>query len=108
MNDVDICYLPAVELADAIRSKTISPVEVTSAVVAHIEALEPKLNAFATFTPERALDGAKAAEQAVVDGESLGPLHGVPVTLKDLTTTKDVPTQRAARFLPTISLTPTR
>ena len=98
MNDVDICYLPAVELADAIRSKTVSPVEVTSAVVAHIEALEPKLNAFATFTPERALDGAKAAEQAVVDGESLGPLHGVPVTLKDLTTTKDVPTQRGSKI----------
>ena len=98
MNDVDICYSSAVELADAIRSKTISPVEVTSAVVAHIEALEPKLNAFATFTPERALDDAKAAEQAVVDGESLGPLHGVPVTLKDLTMTKDVPTQRGTKI----------
>ncbi len=87
MNDLDLCYMPATDLALAIKAKKVSPVEVVNAVLARIESLEPKLNAFATLTPDLALDAAKVAEQSVMAGEDLGDLHGLPVTIKDLTST---------------------
>lgn len=99
MNDLDLCFMPATELAAAIKAKKVSPLEVTKAVLARIEALEPELNAFATFTPELALEAAKKAEIAVTSGAELGDLHGVPVTIKDLTLTDGVPTQRGSRIL---------
>ena len=64
MNDLDLCFMPATALVAAFRAKTVSPVEVVSTVWAQVKALEPKLNAFATFTPERALGAAKAASSA--------------------------------------------
>ena len=70
MDDLDVCFLPAVELVTAIKAKEISPLDVTRAVIARIESLEPKLNAFATFTPELALDAAKEAERAVTSGKA--------------------------------------
>jgi aspartyl-tRNA(Asn)/glutamyl-tRNA(Gln) amidotransferase subunit A len=99
MNDQDLCFMPATEIAAAIKAKRVSPVDVTSAVITQIEALEPKLNAFATFTPEHALEAAKAAEKAVLSGQVLGALHGVPVTIKDLTSTAGVPTQKGSKIL---------
>lgn len=99
MDDLDLCYMPATELASAIKQKTVSPVEVARAVLARIEALDPKLNAFATFTPELALEAARAAEKSVVAGDRLGELHGVPVTIKDLTSTAGIPTQRGSKIL---------
>ena len=99
INDLDLCFMPATALAAEIRAKTVSPVEVVSAILAQVEALEPKLNAFATFTPECALEAAKAAEKSVLAGEILGDLHGVPVTIKDLTSTAGIPTQRGSKIL---------
>ena len=98
MNKEDLCFTPATELNQLIGTKTISPIELTEAVIARIEALEPKLNAFATFTPDRAMDAAKHAEQAVAQGKSLGPLHGITVSIKDLTATKDIPTMRGSHI----------
>ena len=91
MDALDLCYLPATELAAAIRTKAVSPVEVVTAILARIDLLEPTLNAFATLTPERALDAARFAEKAVMAGDTLGELHGVPVTIKDLTMTAGSP-----------------
>jgi Asp-tRNA(Asn)/Glu-tRNA(Gln) amidotransferase A subunit family amidase len=91
--------MPATALAAAIRAKTVSPVEVLSTVLAQVTALELKLNAFATFTPERALGAAKVAEKSVLAGGILGDLHGVPVTIKDLTSTAGIPTQRGSKIL---------
>ncbi len=99
MGDLDLCFMPATELVSAIKAKKVSPVEVVSAVLARIDALDPELNAFATLTPELALDAARAAEKSVVAGEQLGDLHGVPVTIKDLTSTAGIPTQRGSRIL---------
>jgi aspartyl-tRNA(Asn)/glutamyl-tRNA(Gln) amidotransferase subunit A len=99
MDDLDLCFMPATVLVRAIRAKEVSPVEVTAAVLARIEALEPKLNAFATFTPELALAAARTAEKAVTAGAELGDLHGVPVSIKDLTLTAGIPTQRGSRIL---------
>lgn len=84
MNDADLGYLPATKLIPMIRAKQISPVEVAGAVLRRIEKLEPQLNAFATLAADQAMDAARAAEKALMAGDALGPLHGVPVTIKDL------------------------
>lgn len=95
-NQEDLCFTPATELARLIADKALSPVEVTRSVIERAEALEPTVNAFATFTPERALDAARDAEAALSRGASLGPLHGVPVTIKDLADTKGIRTMRGS------------
>jgi aspartyl-tRNA(Asn)/glutamyl-tRNA(Gln) amidotransferase subunit A len=84
MNDVELCFAPATELARLIREKRLSPVELIDAVLHRIVALEPQLNAFAYLAPEAAVSAARAAESAVMHGVPLGPLHGIPVTIKDL------------------------
>jgi len=97
MNEEDVCFAPATRLAAAVAARALSPVEIVDAVLGRIERLEPQLNAFATLTAERARDAAKEAEAAVVSGAALGPLHGVPVTIKDLTDTAGIPTERGSR-----------
>ncbi len=83
MNDDDICYLSAVELAAAIRSKALSAVEVTEAVLQRIERLNPALNAFCTSMADEARERANEIEAAVLRGNDVGPLCGVPVSIKD-------------------------
>ena len=87
MSDEDLCFTSASELRAQIVRKDISPVEVTRAVLARIEALEPKVNAFATLTADTAMTAAEEAEAAVSRGDELGALHGIPVTIKDLVVT---------------------
>jgi aspartyl-tRNA(Asn)/glutamyl-tRNA(Gln) amidotransferase subunit A len=93
MDSEALCYLSATELARLIRTRQISAREVVRTVLARIAALEPQINAFATLTAESALDAADQADQRVASGHEVGVLNGVPVTLKDLTQTKDVATQ---------------
>ena len=81
---VDLCFVPATELAERVRTRDVSPVELIRAVLDRIERLDGRVNAFAHLTAELALDMAQAAEDAVLRGDPLGPLHGVPVTIKDL------------------------
>lgn len=89
----DLCWLPATDLARLVRTRKVSPVEVVDAVLARIEKLNPTLNAYVLVTGERARRQAKAAERAVRQkGANLGPLHGVPFSVKDLVITKGVPT----------------
>jgi aspartyl-tRNA(Asn)/glutamyl-tRNA(Gln) amidotransferase subunit A len=91
MNATDLAYTPATDLIPRIRSKALSPVELTRAVLERIETVNPKINAFCTVTAEAALASARAAEEAVMKGGRLGPLHGVPVSIKDLALVKGVP-----------------
>jgi amidase len=85
MGDTDeLAYLSAGELALRIRSRELSPVEVVEAAIARIEARNPDLNAFIYLGFDDARERARAAEQAVVSGAELGPLHGVPTAMKDL------------------------
>ena len=91
MNATDLAYAPATDLIARIRSKALSPVEVTRAVLERIEQANPKINAFVTVTGDAALAAARAAEAAVMKGEQLGPLHGIPVSIKDLALVKGVP-----------------
>ena len=83
MNDSDLCFTAATDLVDAIRAKKLSSVEITRAVLKRIERLEPKLNAFAYLAADEAMDAAQAADRALARGEPMGPLHGVPATIKD-------------------------
>ena len=80
---MDLCFTSAVELAELIRRRELSPVEVTRAVLERIERLNPRLGAYVLVHAERALAAARAAEQAVMVGAQLGPLHGVPASIKD-------------------------
>lgn len=77
-------FKTALELRDAIVSKGVSPVEVVTAAIDRMQSLEPLLNAFVTQTPELALSAARTAEKAVMRGEKLGALHGLPISVKDL------------------------
>jgi aspartyl-tRNA(Asn)/glutamyl-tRNA(Gln) amidotransferase subunit A len=94
----DLAWLPALELAGLIRNKAVSPAEVVDAVLARIERVNPELNAFCTVTAEDAREAALAAEVAVMTGEPLAPLHGVPFSLKDLVFTRRVLTTGGSRL----------
>lgn len=89
----DLIYSDATKLAELIRNREISPVEVVKALLDRIEAVNPKVNAIVTVA-DHALDSAKEAEKAVLRGDELGPLHGVPFTAKDSIDTAQVLTQR--------------
>ena len=83
-----IWQLSAVEQAARIAGGDLSPVEVVQSSLDRIAEVNPQLNCFCFTFPERALEQARAAEQAIADGAPLGPLHGVPIAIKDLTATK--------------------
>lgn len=88
----DLCFLSATELRERITSKKVSPPEIVSAVLARAEALQPELNCFITLCGDEAMAAAREAERKVMAGESLGLLHGLPVTVKDIVNTKGVKT----------------
>ncbi len=92
MNQQELCFTPATELARMIRDKRLSPVEIMQATLERAQALNAWLNAICTPTYETAMQSAHAAEAAVMRGDRLGLLHGVPTTIKDLAFTKGVPT----------------
>lgn len=93
----DLPWMSAANLIEAFRAKTLSPVEVTKAVIEHIEQHNERVNAFAHFAPEEALKSARVAEQAYVDGNA-GPLAGVPTTIKDMVRTATMPTRNGSRI----------
>lgn len=96
MPDDALCFVPATDLAAAIRSRRLSPVELIDAVLARIDRLNPRLRAYLTVTGEQARQAAQRAEAAVMRGDRLGPLHGVPVAIKDLSYTKGIRTTRGS------------
>lgn len=88
----DICKLSGAEQARLIRAKQLSPVDVVDAVYTRINELNSTLNAFCTLVEEQARVDARTAEAAVMRGDKLGALHGVPVSIKDLVCTKGIRT----------------
>src|SRR5277367_5505914 len=96
MADVTLTRKSARELARLIRQKAVSPVEVLDAHLAAIAAINPKLNAIVTLAAEQAQDAARQAEAAVTRNIPLGPLHGLPVAIKDVTPTADIRTTFAS------------
>ena len=93
----DIPSMSGAEQAELIRTKQASPVEVTAAVLDRIHALEPTLHAFCTLTEDIAIADAKRAEEAVMRGDELGALHGVPISIKDLICTKGIRTMSGSK-----------
>jgi len=93
----ELTCLDATQLASKIRSKAISPVEVAQAHLQRIEAMNPRLNAIVTPNPFF-MDEARAAEEAVMSGIALGPLHGVPFTIKDCIDTRGLRTTRGSKL----------
>jgi amidase len=98
MTDTDLCFTPAVELAALVRRRKVSPLEVTRAVLARIARVNPPLNAYCTVAAEQALAAARRATAALKRRANLGPLHGVPVSIKDLTLTKGIRTTEGSKI----------
>lgn len=99
MENQEICFLTAIELARHIRAKELSATEVMEAHLTQIERVNPQVNAIVTFLPEQALEQARAADEALSHGEDVGPLHGLPVAHKDLTPTKGIRTTFGSQAL---------
>ncbi len=91
-HDAELLFMPATQAAALVRTRALSPVEYTRAVLDHAQAQQPRCNAFATICADEAMQDARAAERAVMEGRALGPLHGLPVTVKDLFATRGVRT----------------
>jgi len=94
----DLCFLSIAELGGLMRARTVSPVEVTDAHLARIERLNPSLNAFVTVMADPARAAARQAEAEIAAGRWRGPLHGVPVGLKDIFDTAGVRTTNGSSF----------
>jgi amidase len=92
ISSLEICFLPATELARRIRTKDISVREVMEAHLAQIEHLNPKMNAIVTLLTEQAMWQATAADERLARNEEVGPLHGLPVAHKDLVPTRGIRT----------------
>jgi hypothetical protein len=93
----DILFLSVTELAKRIRARQLSPVELTESYLDRSRGIGPKLNAYATLTPDLALQQARAAEKEIAAGKYRGSLHGIPYAAKDLLAVKGYPTGWGAR-----------
>jgi aspartyl-tRNA(Asn)/glutamyl-tRNA(Gln) amidotransferase subunit A len=91
--------LPLLEVAGAIQRKDLSPVEVVAEVLARIDTLDPALNAYVTVLHDSARAAADQAEQEILRGDYRGPLHGIPISVKDLFATRAIRTTAGSRVL---------
>ncbi len=97
MAAAEIPFRPVRELAALIEARKLSPVELVQVLLARIEAVNPKVNAFLTVTGEQALEQARKAEREIAGGRYRGPLHGVPYAPKDLLATKGIRTTNSSK-----------
>ena len=104
MSEAAVATLSIEKLARLLRERKLSPVELAQAMLARIEKQNPALNAYLTLLPEMALEQAREAERAITAGQYRGPLHGIPVSVKDLFYTRAVRTTAGspifANFVP--------
>src|SRR3954466_10489903 len=95
----DIAFASALDLVELYRTQALSPVEAAEALLARADSLQPKFNAFCIIDRDGAIAAARAAERRWRDGAPLGPLDGVPVTIKDLVPMRGFPTRRGSRMI---------
>ena len=88
----DLHYLSLVEVARRLEARQLTSVQATQTILDRIEQIDPKLKCYATLTADRALADAAARDAETAAGASRGPLHGVPIAVKDLCNTAGVPT----------------
>ncbi len=98
MDALEICYMSAGDLSKLVEKKEVSPVEIIDAHLARIEAIEPVLNSFITLLAEESRTAARQAEKDIQAGRYKGPLHGIPVGLKDLYNTAGVRTTSGSKI----------
>ena len=99
MADVPLHFKTITELSKLIQSKQVSPGEVTRAILDRIGELDSRYKTYATLTADHAMDAARRAEQEIAAGRYLGPLHGVPIAVKDLCFTAGVRTMGGCKVL---------
>ena len=99
MIKTEIPFLSAADLSELIRKKDVSPVEATEAYLDRIDGLDFKFNAYLTVCRKEALEAAREAEQAIARGDYIGPMHGIPVAVKDQIWSKGVRTTIGSRFM---------
>ncbi|MGH7046934.1 MAG: amidase [Stellaceae bacterium] len=97
--DDDLAYASAVSLIDRYRSRALSPVEIAETMLARLDRLQPRINAFSIVDREGALAAARASEDRWQQGEPRGPVDGVPVTIKDLMPMRGFPTLRGSHLV---------
>ncbi len=98
MADDSLCFLTLHELSERIRNREVSPVEVVNAHLERCERLNSTLNAFITLAPGQAIKEAEKAERDISAGNYRGPLHGIPVGIKDLFDTENIRTTYGSSF----------
>ena len=107
MNKEDICYLPAYEMLEKIKSQELSSLEITEALIERINKLNPVLNAYCTTTFDLAREIAEKADKLVKGGQDLPPLIGIPTSIKDLMQTKGIRTTYGSKlyekFIPEVN-----
>ena len=99
MGELDLRELTLAEVASLVRRKEASPVELVEGYLRRIEALNPSLNAYITVAADEAMRSARQAEDDVARGLDLGPLHGVPLAIKDLFATRGLRTTGGSKIL---------
>jgi aspartyl-tRNA(Asn)/glutamyl-tRNA(Gln) amidotransferase subunit A len=95
----DVAYASAITLLDLYRRRALSPVEATRFLLDRLDALQPEINAFCAVDRDGALEAAHQSEQRWLKGDQIGPLDGVPVTIKDLILTRGLPTLRGSHLI---------
>ncbi len=98
MNKEDICFMPAYEMVEKIRSQELTSLEITETIIERIEKINPILNAYCTTTFDLAREMAKKADESVKKGEKLGLLNGIPTSIKDLMQTKGILTTYGSKL----------
>ena len=99
MNKKDLVYLSVAEQGNLLRDGELSPVELTEAYLERTEQLNSRLFAYITVTAEKALEQARRAEEEIGRGDYRGPLHGIPIAVKDQMWTEGVRTTNASFLL---------
>ena len=99
MPGTDLHLLSVAEASQEIAARRLSPVELTEAYLARIHAVDSKINAYITVTAEHAREQARQAESEIAAGRRRGPLHGIPIALKDLYDTAGIPTTGGSKIL---------
>ena len=98
MDKAQIPFSSVGELSGLIASREVSPLEVTEPYLEHIDAVDFKFNSYLTVSRKEAIQGAQEAERAISSGNYLGPMHGIPVAVKDQVWTKGIRTTAGSRF----------
>ena len=99
MSEIPLHFKTITEVAELIKAKHISPVEVTTAILDRIDQLDSRLKSYATVMADHAMRAARRAESEITAGTYRGPLHGVPIAVKDLCFTKGVRTMGGSHAL---------